>query len=181
MTDSTSKSSDADASQSGSTAHAQDSGKLNVTVRDLSRDESIAILAKHHVGRVGITFHDLLRVKICNYVYSEDWIYLRAELGSDLVMAEHHPWAAFEVDEVEGVVDWRSVEVWGAVEFLSTDMQSPDWFESQNAVRLFRATLPEILTADDPLPQRTQIVRIHLDNVLGRESRIGKPRPLPQA
>jgi nitroimidazol reductase NimA-like FMN-containing flavoprotein (pyridoxamine 5'-phosphate oxidase superfamily) len=180
MTDSTGTSSHAGASHDDDTGHARDAGKLNVTVRDLSRDESLAILAKHHVGHVAISFHDLLRVKICNYVYSEGWIYLRAELGSDLVMAKHHPWAAFEVDEVDGIFDWRSVEVWGAIEFLSSDMQSPDWFERENAVRLLRAVVPEILTADDPLPQRSQLVRIHLDNVMGRESRVGHPRPLPQ-
>lgn len=153
---------------------------MNVIVRELSREESLAILAKHHVGRVGITFHDLLRLKLCNYVYSEGWIYARTELGEDLVMAEHHPWAAFEVDEVDGILDWRSVEVWGGVEFLSSDVQSPDWFEFENAVRLFRAAVPEILTADDPMPQRIHLVRIHTDNVMGRESRVENPRTLPQ-
>ena len=179
-TESTNASPHAGAGRSEYPAHAQDSGKLTVTVRELSRDESLAILAKHHVGHVGITFHDLLRLKICNYLYSEGWIYARTELGEDLVMAKHHPWAAFEVDEVDGLYDWRSVEVSGAIEFLSADMQSHDWFAFENAVRLLRTAVPEILTADDPMPQRVQLVRVHVDNIFGRESRLGSYRPLPR-
>lgn len=179
-TDSTSGSAHASASHDRDAVHARSSGELNVTVRDLSHDESLAILARHHVGRVGITFHDHFRLKICNYLYSENWIYARAELGDDLVMAEHHPWAAFEVDEVDGILDWRSVEVRGAIEFLTSDMQSHDWFEFENAVHLLRNAVPEILRADDPSPKRIHLVRIHLDDVVGRESRVGNPRPLPQ-
>jgi nitroimidazol reductase NimA-like FMN-containing flavoprotein (pyridoxamine 5'-phosphate oxidase superfamily) len=166
--------------RAGDAARAQSSGQLNVTVRELSRDESVAILARHHLGRVGITFHDHLRLKLCNYLYSEHWIYARAELGDDLVMAEHHPWAAFEVDEIDGILDWRSVEVRGAIEFLSSDLHSPDWFEFENAVRLLRSAVPEVLRADDPMPQSIRLVRIHVDEIAGRESRVGNPRPLPQ-
>jgi nitroimidazol reductase NimA-like FMN-containing flavoprotein (pyridoxamine 5'-phosphate oxidase superfamily) len=161
-------------------AHARGSGKLDVTVRELSHDESLAIIAKHHVGRVGLSFHDHLRVKICNYLYSENWIYARAELGDDLVMAEHHPWAAFEVDEIDGILEWRSVEVRGAIEFLSSDMHSHDWFEFENAVRLLRNAVPEVLQAEDPMPNRNHLVRIHIDNVIGRASHVGNPALLPQ-
>lgn len=153
---------------------------MNVTVRELSHDESVAILAKHHLGRVAITFHDHVRLKICNYLYSEHWIYARAELGDDLVMAQHHPWAAFEVDEIDGLLDWRAVEVWGGIEFLSSDIHSQDWFEFENAVRILRDALPAILTANDPMPTLTHLVRIHVDNIVGRESRAGNPGSLPQ-
>lgn len=158
---------------------AHDSDKLSVTVRTLSHDECVAILARHHIGHVGISFHDLLRVKICNYIYSEQWIYARAEMDEDFVMAKHHPWAALEVAEIDGIFDWRSVEVRGAIEFLSSSMESQDWFEFENAVRLLRSVMPELLSADDPLPQRTQLLRVHLDNLVGRESHANSPRTLP--
>ena len=159
--------------------HVHHPEKLDVTVRELSHDECLAILMKHHVAHVGIGFHDLLRLKICNYLYSDGWIYARTELGQDLVMARHHPWAAFEVAEVEGIYDWRSVEVRGAIEFLSSSTQSSEWFEFENAVRLLRTAVPEVLTANDPTPQRIQLLRVHLDEVMGRESRLANPRQLP--
>ena len=155
------------------------SEKLRVDVRELSREESLALLARHHVGHVGITFHDRLRLKLCNYVYSEGWIYARTELGADATIARHHPWAAFEVDEVSGLYDWRSVEVSGSIEFLSSDIKFGDWFAFENAVRLMRAQVPQVLTADDPTPQRVQLVRVHLDSVFGRESQSLTSTPLP--
>jgi nitroimidazol reductase NimA-like FMN-containing flavoprotein (pyridoxamine 5'-phosphate oxidase superfamily) len=166
-----------DAVKQGSNAFADDlavtrhSGKIHVDVRLLSNDDAIALIERHHVGHIAITFHDLVRLKLCDYIYSQGWIYARAELGDDLTMARHHPWAAFEVDETEGIYDWRSVEVWGAVEFLSADVTSRDWYAFENAVEILRTAVPQILTADDPLPNRIQLVRIHTDKILGRESR----------
>ncbi|MEO7043616.1 MAG: pyridoxamine 5'-phosphate oxidase family protein [Gemmatimonadaceae bacterium] len=154
---------------------------LHVKVRELSKDESLAILASHHVGRVGLSFHDLIKVKICNYIYSEGWIYARTELGPDLTIAQHHPWAAFEVGRAESIYDWQSVEVSGAIEFLRSDMQSRAWFEFENAVNLFRTVVPQILTADDPMPERVQLLRVHVDTIMGRESRSASAQSLPQA
>jgi len=153
--------------------------RLHVDVRELSHEEALDVLDRHHVGHIGISFHDLVRLKLCNYIYSEGWIYVRTELGEDLVMARHHPWAAFEIHEAESIYDWRSVEVLGAVEFLSSDMQSGDWFRFETAVRLLRAAVPQILTADDPMPQRVQLLRIHVDTIMGRRSSSGMPETLP--
>ena len=180
MTGSTHNPSQKAASGSGDSVAAKPSrAKLHVDLRELSHDEALELLGRHHVGHVGISFHDLVRLKLCNYIYSEGWIYVRTELGEDLIMARHHPWAAFEVHEAESVYDWRSVEVVGAVEFLSPDMQSADWFRFETAVHLLRTTVPQILTADDPMPQRVQLLRIHVDTIRGRHSRSGTPQTLP--
>jgi len=145
----------------------------------MTRDEAIELVKLHHVGHVGISFHDLVRVKLCNYVYSEGWLYLRTELSEDLVLAKHHPWAAFEVHEARSIYDWRSVELSGAVEFLSSETGSADWYRFEAAVRVLRDKVPQILTADDPLPQRSQVLRIHVDSIVGRESSSGRPDMLP--
>lgn len=155
--------------------------KLHVDFRVLPGDESLALLAKHHVGRLGISFHDVMRVEIANYVYAEGWIYARTVLGADVLTVRHHPWVAFEVDEVEGIYDWRSVEVSGAAEFLASDMSSHDWFKFENAVRLLRDVISQVLTADDPVAERVQLLRMHVDNVRGRESRASIQDALPPA
>lgn len=157
-----------------------DSSALTVDIRDLAHDESLALLARHHIGHVGISFHDILRVELAAYVYADDWIYARMELGDELTTVQHHPWGAFEVDEVESIYDWRSVEVRGAVQFLSSDSHGRDWFEFANAVRLIRQVVPQILTADDPLPQRSQVVRLHIDDIRGRVARSSAPTTLPR-
>lgn len=144
-----------------------------VAIRELSRDNSKALLAKHHVGRLGISFHDRVRVELANYVYSEEWIYARTELGADLMTMRHHPWAAFEVDEIDGIYDWRTVEVLGTIELLATPLPFGDSSAFENAVRLMRTVVPEILTSDDPVPERVQLLRIHLDELRGREAQSG--------
>ena len=42
--------------------------KLRAEVREMSRDEAIALLSRHHVGRVAISFHDRVRLKIADYL-----------------------------------------------------------------------------------------------------------------
>lgn len=180
MTDSRSKSSHSGAHRRRDEfTKTSGSAKLHVNLRELTHEESIELLSLHHVGHVGVSFHDRLRLKLCNYIYSEGWIYARTELGEDLVMARHHPWAAFEVHEAVSIYDWRSVEVSGVVEFLSSDMRSGDWHEFEVAVRLLRTAVPQVLTAADPMPQRVQLLRIHVDMIVGRESTSGTPATLP--
>lgn len=68
-----------------------------VAVEDLSRGDSEALLTKHHVGRLGISFHDRVRVELANYVYREGWIYATTEQGSYLASTRRlPPVAAFE-------------------------------------------------------------------------------------
>lgn len=157
----------------------QDSDTLVVNMLELSHEDSLGLLARHHIGHIGISFHDILRVELAAYVYADEWIYARMELGDELTTVRHHPWGAFEVDEVESIYDWRSVEVRGAVQFLSSDSHGRDWFEFSNAVRLMRQVVPQILTADDPLPRRSQIVRLHIDDIRGRLSQSSAVTTLP--
>ena len=144
---------------------------MRVETRTLSRDDALALLARHHVGRIGLGLHDLIRVELTPYLYANDWIYVRTSLGEDLDVIRRHPWAAFEVDEIESVFDWRTAEVAGAMEILSSDPQSPHRFEFEQAVGLLRAAVPSILTAEDAYPERVQLLRIHVDTVNGRDSR----------
>jgi hypothetical protein len=36
-----------------------------------------------------------------------------------------------------------------------------------------RAVVPAVLTSDDPIPERVQILRIHVDEIRGRDARSG--------
>lgn len=154
---------------------------MGVEVRSLDRREAELLLSKHHTGRMAFAFHDRITIELVNYAYADGWIYARIEHGPALSTLQHHQWVAFEVDELETVYDWRAVTVHGSVQFLSDDRSSPDWRSFNKAAELIRAQVPSILTADDPLPDRNQIYRIHIDELLGRESRSSAPRQLPVA
>jgi uncharacterized protein len=154
---------------------------IEVEARSLDRREAEAVLSKHHTGRMAFAFHDRITIGLVNYVYADGWIYARIEHGPALTTLRHHQWVAFEVDELQTVYDWRVVTIHGSIQFLSDDRSSSEWRDFNKATELIRAQVPSALTADDPLPERSQIYRIHVDELLGRESRSNAPERLPGA
>ncbi len=136
----------------------------------LERDEIDALLERHNVGRIAYTFRDRVDVEPINYVYRDGWIYLRTGPGSKLNTLARHPWVAFEVDEVDGPFDWRSVVVHSTVYELTpggTEAQARVYDE---AVELLRGLIPETFTEEDPVPHRNVILRMKVDEVSGRVS-----------
>lgn len=140
--------------------------------RELTRTECEALLARHHVGRMAFSLHDRVDIEPLHYVFADGWLYGRTSIGTKISMLEHHPWVAFEVDEHEGLFDWRSVVVKGA--FYRVDSEESPFGEDPvmaRGVALLRSLLPETLTAGDPVPFRRTVFRIHLDEVTGRAAR----------
>ncbi|MDQ2889004.1 MAG: pyridoxamine 5'-phosphate oxidase family protein [Gemmatimonadota bacterium] len=134
----------------------------------LTRDESERLLARNNVGRIAFSFHDRVDIEPIHYVFDSGWIYGRTGEGTKLSTLEHHPWVAFEVDEVKGIFEWRSVVVKGAFYLVEADtsMQQDPAFKT--AIELLRTLVPETLRSDDPVPFRRVVFRIHLDEVTGR-------------
>lgn len=155
--------------------------RIQVTKRTLDRRDAEQLLATHHTGRMAFAFHDRIVMTLVNYVYANGWIYARLERGPTLSTLRHHQWVAFEVDEIVGVYDWRTVIVHGSVQLLADDRSSPEWRDFNHALELLRGQVPSILTNDDPQPERQQIYRIHLDECLARESTSNAVQTLPGA
>lgn len=76
--------------------------------RELTREECEALLAVSHVGRLAYTFRDRAEIEPIHYAFENGWIYGRTSEGSKLTAIDHNPYVAFEVDEVNGIFDWRS-------------------------------------------------------------------------
>jgi uncharacterized protein len=138
------------------------------TIRDLSRAECEAILARNHVGRIAYAGEGRVDIEPLNYAYADGWIYCRTSRGVKVAIIEHHRWVAFEVDEVDGLFDWRSVVVRGAVYFLNSDAPPVDQHSFVHGIELLRDLVPGAGTERDPVPFRLLVMRIHLDEVTGR-------------
>jgi hypothetical protein len=134
----------------------------------LSRTECEAILARHNVGRIAYARDSRVDIEPINYVYADGWIYCRTSRGVKVVTIEHQHWVAFEVDEVDGLFDWRSVVVRGGVYFLNADSPLADEHSFAHGVELLRNLVPGTVTAHDPVAFRRLVMRIHLDEVTGR-------------
>ena len=138
---------------------------------ELDANEGNALLARNHVGRIAYSFHDRVDIEPIHYVFADNAIYMRIARGSKLAMLTHAPWVAFEVDEVDGPFDWRSVVVHGTVYFLE-DAGSEHAREAYAlAVERLRELMPSALTPDDPVPTRRVVIKLHPETISGREAR----------
>jgi len=138
------------------------------TFGDLDRAASEALLRRNHLGRIAFTFHDRVDIEPIYYVFDSGWLYGRTSAGTKLTTIHHHPWVAFEIDEVESAVEWRSVVVHGAVYLLSPSGGDREREAYQIAVEHLRDFYPDALTAADAAPFRNVVFRIHADEIMGR-------------
>ena len=132
----------------------------------LRGDEAQALLTRNHVGRIAFSLHDRVDVEPVHYVYEAPWIFGRTSKGTKLSTLLHHPWCAFEVDEVRGPFDWTSVVVKGTFHLLDPEIGSPDTYQRADA--LLRNLVPGTFSADDPAPHRHIVFGIFIQEITGR-------------
>ena len=137
--------------------------------RDLTREESLALLGRHNVGRIAYSFHDRVDIQPIHYVVSGNFLYGRTSRGGKFMTLAHNPWCAFEVDEVRGLFDWDSVVVKGHLELLDPELASGDAYDE--GLRLMSALVPGTFTDLDPTPHRLILFRVHLSELTGRSAR----------
>jgi len=140
------------------------------TFRELSPEECVDVLRRNHYGRIAFTLHDRVDVEPVHYVLDGEWLYIRTSKGTKVAMLRHGPWVAFEVDEVRGPFDWTSVVVKGTVYFVSGVRGADDPKAHEQALAVLRRLMPQAMTPEDPTPSRTVILRISVNEVLGRAS-----------
>lgn len=141
------------------------------TFHVLARDECLALLSRHDVGRIAYAFHDRVDIQPVHYVHSAGFLYGRTAEGAKLETIAHNRWVAFEVDEVRGTFDWVSVVVRGAFYRLDLAAVAPkERAVAERAAALLDNVVPNTLALGDPVPFRTVLFRVHVDEVSGRRA-----------
>ena len=143
---------------------------LEPTFRDLDEEDVDALLARNHIGRIAYSFHNRVDIEPLSYVFADGAIYMRTSPGSKLETLAHSPWVAFEVDEVEGPFDWRSVVAHGTVYALEDSGGEVARENYRLALDRLRKLVPAALTPRDPTPTRLVILKLHLASVRGRSA-----------
>lgn len=138
------------------------------TFRSLDRPEMEALLARNHVGRLAYSFHDRVDIEPLHYVYADGVLYARTSPGHKLATLAHHRWVALEADEVDGLFDWRSVVVHGAVYLVEPGETPADQATYHRTLARLRELVPALFRDDDPAPHRDVLFRIHVDHMTGR-------------
>lgn len=134
----------------------------------LSADECWTVLDRNHVGRLAFFNHGIVDIEPVHYVASDSWLFVRSAEGTKMEVFTHHPYVAFEVDEVDATFDWRSVVVHGTVYLMSERGLRIDRVAFGRALRALRSFIPAAMTKRDPTPFRRQLYGIHVDRVTGR-------------
>ncbi len=138
--------------------------------RDLTREECESVLAMNRVGRMAYSFHDAVDIRPIHYVFDDTWLFGRTSPGDKLVTLQHHQWIAFEVDEIAGPFDWKSVVAHGTFYKLDPDGGPVDIKLYQRALAAVQKLTPAVFLNTDPVPFRTELFGISLDTVTGRSS-----------
>jgi nitroimidazol reductase NimA-like FMN-containing flavoprotein (pyridoxamine 5'-phosphate oxidase superfamily) len=143
-------------------------------IRELARNEIDAILSRNHVGRLGYARGSQIEIRPVHYVFSDGWLYGRTSLGSKydaLGETFYHWWpVVFEVDEVEELFRWRSVLVHGGFHVIEREGPASERETWMKAVGLLRTLVPDTLSENDPVPSRTVLFRISVQEASGREA-----------
>jgi uncharacterized protein len=139
-------------------------------MRDLTKDEIEGLLTRNHVGRIAFSFRDSVDIRPIHFVFDDGWLFGRTSDSDKLVTLRHNQWVAFEVDEVEGPMDWTSVVAHGTFYRLQTEGSEHDVRLHERAVRRIRSIAPNTLTDSDPVPFRTEFFGIFIDSATGRAS-----------
>ena len=75
---------------------------------------------------------------------------------------------AFQVDEIRGPFDWESVVLKGGLYVVPADGATWEREAWTEGVEALRRLMPEVLTENDPAPQRSTVFRIAVQEVTGR-------------
>lgn len=151
--------------------------RVRPTFRSLSREECEAVLGRNQVGRIAYLNDGQPDVEPIHYVLVPGWIVGRTSPGAKLdalVGSFYHvARVAFEVDEVDGPFRWRSVVVRGSFHLI--DPAGAPWEREQwtAGVEALRRIVPETFRDGDPVPTRTAVFGITLQEVTGRSATEG--------
>lgn len=143
----------------------------SMVIRELEPAEMQAMLGRNYVGRIAYTFKDHVDIEPIHYVYDDGVLYGRTGPGTKLLTLARHPWVAFEIDEVEGPAQWRSIVIHGTFYPIDPGGADVEQRAFERAVEVLRRVVPDLLLEDDPTPERRVLFRVHIDRMRGREAR----------
>ncbi len=136
--------------------------------KDLSARDMKALLNRHHVGRIAFSFRDAVDIRPIHFLLDREWVFGRTSPSDKLTTLRHNQWVAFEVDEITGPLEWKSVVIRGTFYKLKPDGSRHDIELHQRALGVIRALTPDALTDRDAVGFRTELFGIYIDAMSGR-------------
>jgi hypothetical protein len=131
----------------------------------LAPDEIESMLRRNRVGRLACAANDRPYVVPINYAYDGAGVYASATVGRKIEVMREQPLVCFEVDEVDGPSQWRSVVAEGVYEELTEDHRR------RAALALLNGHGPGLVPRVADASGRLVVFRIRLTEKAGRFER----------
>lgn len=106
----------------------------------LDENQIEEILNGNVIGRIGCNADGITYVVPLNYVYDGINVYAHSSEGMKIDMMRKNPAVCFQVDDIQNMVNWRSVIAWGKFEEITDDI------EREKAIQTFVDRMAPLLT-----------------------------------
>ena len=93
-------------------------------IQELTRQDSLDLLARTHLGRLGCSQAGQSYVVPIYFAYCDNFLYSFSTVGRKIEWMRANPLVCLEADEVVNLQQWVSVIVFGQYEELT---DTPDW------------------------------------------------------
>ena len=140
-------------------------------VREMTREEMVALLTRRNFGHLGCTRDNHPYVVPMNYAYDESGLYFLTTDGTKTEYIAANREVCFQVEEVEGPQSWRSVMLIGRAERLEKAE------ETERAMRIIAARNPTLAPAlsDTRIgawrrPSKISLYRVRPEALYGRRT-----------
>lgn len=86
---------------------------------ELSESQIEDLLKQQVTGRIGCHADGITYVVPINYAYKDGYIYGHSAAGQKIDMLRKNPQVCFQVDEIENILQWKSVITWGVYQEIT--------------------------------------------------------------
>jgi uncharacterized protein len=131
--------------------------QFNIMLGILNDTDIESILARNVLGRLGCTDGETIYVVPINYYYDGRYIFAHSTDGKKIRYMRKNPKVCFEVDEVENMMNWKTVITWGDYEEIGDELEKQKvlsmMVEKMMKLKVSETALPPHATHDRPRPR----------------------------
>lgn len=124
-------------------------------IGSLSYNAAKDVLTSNILGRIGCTDGTKTYVVPVNYVFDGKYIIAHSVLGMKIHMMRKNPKVCFEVDEMKGLTNWKSVIIWGEYQELTDER------DRYSAMKLFVDRTMHMKISETAIPPEISGQRLH--------------------